>query len=201
VRNKTEGWKSLGGILLCFTGSYIAFLLTSLTLARGRGIVCRSWRIFQEVRHSVFRHSQMLMKARRAIQISWLGFAYPCLLMAYIGQAAHISVHPSAYSNPFFNSVPPGMFWPSLIVSILAAIVASQALITSTFQLLFQLVNMSYFPPIKMVNTSVKYHSQIYIPFANWLMMIGTIVVTAVFKDVHNCHTAKRRMLIYITDH
>jgi KUP system potassium uptake protein len=119
----------------------------------------------------------------RAIQLSWLGFAFPCLLMAYIGQAAHISVFPEAYSNPFFNSVPPGCLWPALIISILAAIVASQALITSTFQLLFQVVNMSYFPPIKMINTSTKYHSQIYIPVANWLMMIGTIVVTAVFKN------------------
>jgi KUP system potassium uptake protein len=104
--------------------------------------------------------------------------------MAYIGQAAHISVRPEAYRNPFFESVPPGMFYPALIVSILAAVVASQALITSAFQLLFQIVNMSYFPPIKMINTSVKYHSQIYIPIANWLMMIGTIAVTAVFKNV-----------------
>jgi KUP system potassium uptake protein len=104
--------------------------------------------------------------------------------MAYIGQAAHISVHPEAYANPFFESAPPGTFYPALIISILAAIVASQALITSTFQLLFQVINMSYFPPIKVVNTSVEYHSQIYIPIANWLMMIGTIVVTAVFRDV-----------------
>jgi KUP system potassium uptake protein len=104
--------------------------------------------------------------------------------MAYIGQAAHISKNPNSYSNPFFESAPPGTFWPALIISILAAIVASQALITSTFQLLFQLVNMSYFPPIKIINTSQKYHSQIYIPMANWGMMVGTIVVTAVFKNV-----------------
>ena len=145
VRNKTEGCRSLGGILLCFTG-----------------VECFS----------------------SAIQISWLGLAYPCLLMAYIGQAAHISYRPAAYSNPFFESAPPGTFWPALIISILAAVVASQALITSTFQLLFQVVNMSYFPPIKMINTSTKHHSQIYIPMANWLMMIGAIAVTAVFKDV-----------------
>jgi KUP system potassium uptake protein len=104
--------------------------------------------------------------------------------MAYIGQAAFIAQKPSAYSNPFFNAVPPGMFWPSQIVAILASIVASQALITSTFQLLFQVVNMSYFPPIKIVNTSHKYHSQIFIPLANWSMMVGTIIVTAVFKNV-----------------
>lgn len=70
----------------------------------------------------------------RAIQISWLSYCYPALLLAYIGQAAFISVHPEAYSNPFFNSVPPGLLYPSLVVAVLAAIVASQAMITACFQ-------------------------------------------------------------------
>jgi KUP system potassium uptake protein len=72
--------------------------------------------------------------SRRAIQLSWLCYTFPCLLLAYIGQAAYISRHPGAYENPFFNAVPPGMLYPSLIVAVLAAIVASQAIITATFQ-------------------------------------------------------------------
>ncbi len=72
--------------------------------------------------------------SRRAIQLSWLCYTFPCLLLAYIGQAAYISDNPEAYDNPFFNSVPPGMLYPSLVVAILAAIVASQAIITATFQ-------------------------------------------------------------------
>ena len=70
----------------------------------------------------------------RAIQISWLCYTFPCLLLAYIGQAAYISVHPAAYSNPFYNAAPPGMLYPSLVIAILAAVVASQAIITATFQ-------------------------------------------------------------------
>ena len=70
----------------------------------------------------------------RAVQLSWLCYTFPCLLLAYLGQAAYISENPEAYSNPFFNSVPPGMFYPSLVVAVLAAIVASQAIITATFQ-------------------------------------------------------------------
>lgn len=54
--------------------------------------------------------------------------------MQYIGQAAYISQNKGAYSNPFFGSVPPGMFYPSLVIAILAAIVASQTMITATFQ-------------------------------------------------------------------
>lgn len=77
--------------------------------------------------------------SRRAIQLSWLCYTFPCLLLAYIGQTAYISVHPAAYSNPFFLSVPPGMLYPSLIVAVLAAIVASQAIITATFQVQLRL--------------------------------------------------------------
>ena len=72
--------------------------------------------------------------SRRAVQLSWLCYAFPCLLLAYIGQAAYISVHPEAYSNPFFNAAPPGTIYPALVIAILAAIVASQAIITATFQ-------------------------------------------------------------------
>ena len=123
-------------------------------------------------------------KYRRAVRISWLGFSYPCLLIAYIGQAAYISSNPGSQSNPFFNSVPPHMFYPALVIAILAAIVASQAMITSTFQLLSQVMNTSYFPHINMIYTSDKFHGQVYIPIANWLMMIGTVIVTAVYSNV-----------------
>ena len=103
VRNKTEGWRSLGGVLLAFTGVEALF-------------------------------ADLGAFTRRAVQLSWLCFAFPCLLLAYIGQAAYISRNLGSYSNPFFNSVPPGMFYPSLVVAILAAIVASQTMITATFQ-------------------------------------------------------------------
>lgn len=81
MRNKEEGWKSLGGLLLAFTGVEALF-------------------------------ADLGAFSKRAVQISWLGFTYPCLLLAYIGQAAYISqdATQTAYTNPFFNSVPPGTF-------------------------------------------------------------------------------------------
>jgi KUP system potassium uptake protein len=103
IRNKYEGWRSLGGILLCFTGVEALF-------------------------------ADIGAFSRQAVQISWLGYAYPCLLLAYTGQAAFISENPDAYSNPFYNCVPNGWLYPSLVIAILAAVVASQAMITATFQ-------------------------------------------------------------------
>jgi KUP system potassium uptake protein len=154
-RNKTAGWQSLGGLLLAFTG------VEALFADLGAFNKC-------------------------AIQLSWLCFAYPCLLLAYIGQAAYISQDATglAYTNPFFNTVPPGTFYFSLVIAILAAIIASQAMITGSFQLLSQVMNMSYFPHIKRVHTSKRFHGQVYMPLANWLLMTGTVIVTAVYNNV-----------------
>jgi KUP system potassium uptake protein len=103
IRNKYEGWRSLGGVLLCFTGVEALF-------------------------------ADIGAFTRRAVQVSWLCYTFPCLLLAYCGQAAHISENPGAFKNPFYNSVPKGWLIPSLVVALCAAIVASQAMITATFQ-------------------------------------------------------------------
>ncbi|THY76394.1 putative potassium transporter [Aureobasidium pullulans] len=168
MRLKEEGWQSLGGILLCFTGVEALF-------------------------------ADLGAFSKRAVQISWLCLTFPCLLLAYIGQAAYISRTPSAYANPFFETVPPGMFYPSLVLSILAAIVASQALITSTFQLLIQLMHSSYFPQIKATYTSTKFHGQVYIPLANWIMMVGTVIVTAVYSNTTKLGHAYGVCVILVT--
>ena len=155
IRNGHDGWRSLGGLLLAFTGIEALF-------------------------------ADLGAFSKRAIQISWLCFVYPCLLVAYIGQAAYISTDKTqtAYTNPFFKTLPPGSLYFGLIIAILAAIVASQAMITSTFQLLSQIMRLSYFPHIKVAHTSTKFHEQVYMPFANWLLMIGTVIVTAVYNNV-----------------
>ncbi|KIW94967.1 potassium uptake protein [Cladophialophora bantiana CBS 173.52] len=134
-----------------------------------------------------------------AVRLSWLYFAYPCLLLSYIGQAAYLSDIPDAYNNPFFKTVPPGCVWPSLIIAILAAIVASQATITATFQLLTQIMKLSYFPQLKVVHVSKIFYGQIYMPIANWLLMTGTIVVTAAYTNTTNLGHAYGVCVILVT--
>ncbi|KAK3329906.1 potassium transporter hak-1 [Apodospora peruviana] len=135
----------------------------------------------------------------RAIQLSWMCYTYPCLLLAYIGQAAFISVHSDAYSNPFFNSVPPGMLYPSLVVAVLAAIVASQAIITATFQLISQIMKLSYCPQVKVVHTSRLFHGQLYVPFLNWLLMGGAILVTVIYSDTTRLGNAYGVCVMFVT--
>ncbi|KAF2844168.1 potassium transporter [Plenodomus tracheiphilus IPT5] len=168
IRNKHHGWRSLGGILLSFTGVEALF-------------------------------ADIGAFSRHAIQLSWLGYAYPCLLMAYSGQAAYISEHPDAYSNPFYNAVPPGWLIFSLIIAIAAAIVASQAMITATFQLLAQIMKLSYFPQIKVVHTSTEYHGQLYVPSVNWLLMIGTVLVAAIYNNTTSLGNAYGVCVMFVT--
>jgi KUP system potassium uptake protein len=168
IRNKTDGWRMLGGILLAFTGVEALF-------------------------------ADLGAFSRRAIQLSWLCYAFPCLLLAYSGQAAHISVHPGAYENPFFKSVPPGMLYPSLVIAILAAIVASQAIITATFQLMAQVMKLSYFPQIKVVHTSKKFHGQLYVPLLNWLLMLGTVLVAAIYNNTTSLGNAYGVCVMFVT--
>ncbi|KAI1500058.1 potassium uptake protein [Biscogniauxia marginata] len=134
-----------------------------------------------------------------AIQISWLSWCYPCLLLAYVGQAAYISIHPEAYENPFYNCVPPGMLYPSLVVAVLAAIVASQAMITAVFQLVSQLMKLSYCPQVKIVHTSTKFHGQLYVPFLNWILMLGTILVTCVYSNTTRLGNAYGVCVMFVT--
>jgi KUP system potassium uptake protein len=74
-------------------------------------------------------------------------------------------------------------FWFSFILAILAAIVASQAMISGCFSILSQAMSLSNFPQLQVIHTSEKFHGQIYIPTANWLLMIGTVIITAAFPN------------------
>ncbi|KAF2722409.1 potassium transporter [Polychaeton citri CBS 116435] len=168
ARNKEQGWRSLGGVLLAFTGVEALF-------------------------------ADLGAFSMRAIQISWLCYTYPCLILAYVGQAAYIARNEGAYSNPFFNSVPPGMLIPSLIIALLAAIVASQAIITATFQLLAQIMKLSYFPQIKVVHTSKIFHGQLYVPLVNWLLMVGTVLVAAIYNNTTSLGNAYGVCVMFVT--
>ncbi|KAH6671701.1 potassium transporter-domain-containing protein [Halenospora varia] len=167
-RNKTVAWRSLGGVLLAFTGVEALF-------------------------------ADLGAFSRRAIQLSWFCYAFPSLLLAYIGQAAYISIHPSAYENPFYDAVPPGMLYPSLVVAILAAIVASQAIITATFQLMAQVMKLSYFPQIKVVHTSQIFHGQLYVPIVNWLLMIGSVLAAAIAQNTTTLGNAYGVCVMFVT--
>ncbi|KAF5347446.1 hypothetical protein D9756_011104 [Leucocoprinus leucothites] len=123
-----------------------------------------------------------------SIQLSFGAFAYPALILAYLGQGARlIQDGPSVIANVFYLTIPGKangpLFWILYVFAILATLIASQAMITATFSLVQQLVNMKSLPPFRLVHTSEKIQGQVYIPAVNWTLMVGTIIIVVAFKD------------------
>ncbi|XP_020576701.1 probable potassium transporter 11 [Phalaenopsis equestris] len=118
-----------------------------------------------------------------AIQIAFTLVVFPCLLLAYSGQAAYIMQHQDHVFDAFYRSIPGSMYWPMFIVATAAAIIASQATISATFSIIKQALALGCFPRVKVVHTSRKFLGQIYIPDINWILLVLCIAVTAGFKN------------------
>jgi KUP system potassium uptake protein len=119
---------------------------------------------------------------RRSIGLAWYGVALPALALNYFGQGAYALAHPGAADNPFFALAPAGPTRAFLTgLSILAAIIASQALISGAFSLTRQAIQLGYFPRLTIKYTNVDHSGQIYLPFVNWVLAIGCVITVALF--------------------
>jgi KUP system potassium uptake protein len=119
---------------------------------------------------------------RRAITVAWYGVAFPGLILNYFGQGAFLLLHPKSEENPFFAMAPEGLARAALTgISIVAAIIASQALISGAYSLSRQAIQLGYFPRLKINHTSAGHSGQIYVPLVNMLLAIGCILTVILF--------------------
>jgi KUP system potassium uptake protein len=98
-------------------------------------------------------------------------------LLNYFGQGAIILANPSAIENPFYLLAPSWWLVPQIVISTLAAIVASQALISGAFSLTQQAVQLGYSPRVTIVHTSKSEAGQIYVPEVNVALAVGTLLL------------------------
>ena len=120
---------------------------------------------------------------KRPIRLAWLMLVFPCLLVNYFGQGAALISHPAARANPFYFLAPGALQIPLLILATMAAIIASQAMVSGAFSLTQQSVQLGYTPRVTIVHTSSSQSGQIYIPEINTLMAIGTMLVVVGFQS------------------
>lgn len=119
---------------------------------------------------------------RPAIVRAWYFIVFPGLLLNYFGQGAYVISHPLDTTNPFFALAPDGPLRVALVaLSIMAAIIASQALISGTFSLTRQAIQLGYFPRLKILHTNAEHEGQIYVPLMNFLLAAGSIAVVIGF--------------------
>ena len=117
------------------------------------------------------------------IRRAFVAVVLPALLFNYFGQGALLLRDPTAVNNPFYLLAPSWFLVPLLIIATLAAIVASQALISGAFSLARQSIQLGYLPRMTIVQTSHEEYGQIYIPQINVALMIGTVCIVLGFKS------------------
>ena len=118
---------------------------------------------------------------RNPIMTTWYGIVLPALLLNYAGQTAFLLDHPIPGGNPFFELAPDWAIFPLVLLATVATIIASQAIITGSFSLTRQAMQLGWFPGLRIRQTSDEEYGQIYVPFVNWTMMLFTIALTVGF--------------------
>jgi len=118
---------------------------------------------------------------RNPIRTTWYGIVLPALLINYAGQTALLLDHPLIGGNPFFKLAPGWAIFPLVVLATVSTIIASQAIITGSFSLTRQAMQLGWFPGLRIRQTSTEEYGQIYVPFVNWTMMLLTIALTVGF--------------------
>ncbi|VAI72901.1 unnamed protein product [Triticum turgidum subsp. durum] len=169
-KTQRGGWMSLGGILLCVTGSEA---------------------MYADLGH--FSQSSIKIAFTSlvypALILAYMGQA------AYISRHHNFE---NINHIGFYVSVPEKIRWPVLVIAILAAVIGSQAVITGTFSIIKQCCSLSCFPKVKIVHTSSTVHGQIYIPEINWILMILCLAVTIGFRDTKHLTNAQGLAIITV---
>jgi KUP system potassium uptake protein len=159
-RNGREGWLMLGGVVLCITGAEAMYADLGHFTRRSVSVSAEVQQLADRAdRLHVYTcnvpHSSVLLMQPTStclkhqgrdllcflhclLQLGFIAFVYPTLMITYWGQGAHLLNHPADAQKVFWRALPRHMFWPMFISAVLAAIVASQALITGAFSIMRQ---------------------------------------------------------------
>ena len=127
---------------------------------------------------------------KKPIRMAWFGLVLPALFINYLGQGALVLDTPEAASNPFYRLAPSWALYPLVALATAAAVIASQALISGSFSLTMQAVQLGYMPRVAIEHTSSSARGQIYIPWVNWGLMIACIGLVLGFRSSDNLASA-----------
>ena len=124
------------------------------------------------------------------IQIDWFALVAPSLLLNYFGQGALLLRSPAAAHNPFYRLAPEWALYPLVLLAAMATVIASQAVISGVFSLTRQAVQLGFLPRVEIIHTSSREIGQIYVPGANWGLMVVTIALVIAFESSTNLAAA-----------
>ncbi len=120
---------------------------------------------------------------RRPIQVAWLFIVLPSLALNYLGQGALVFANPKTVQNPFFLMFPDWALIPVVVLATVATVIASQAVITGAYSLTSQAIQLGLLPRFEVRHTSASQAGQIYMPRVNGLLLIGVLLLVAMFRS------------------
>lgn len=148
----------------------------------------RGWKVFTAIGAIVLAltgaealYADMGHFGRKSIQLAWMSLVLPALALNYMGQGALLLSDPTAIENPFYRLFPQVLLWPALLMATLAAIIASQAVISGAYSMTRQAIQLGFLPRMSVLHTSARQSGQIYMPAVNWMLLIGVIAVVLGF--------------------
>ncbi len=118
---------------------------------------------------------------KKPIRLAWFTVAFPALALNYLGQGAVLINNPEAVSNPFYNQLGSWSVYPLVLLSTMAAVIASQATISGTFSMTKQAIALGLLPRMRVLHTSASEIGQIYIPAVNWLQLVVVLIAVVSF--------------------
>ena len=127
---------------------------------------------------------------RQPIKLAWFIVAFPSLVLNYYGQGALLLLDPKNIENPFYLMAPSWLLVPLILLSTIATIIASQAVITGAYSISRQALQLGFLPRMHGEHTSENQEGQIYLPRINWLLMIAVMSLVLAFKSSTNLASA-----------
>jgi KUP system potassium uptake protein len=120
---------------------------------------------------------------RDPIRAAWLIVVLPALAINYLGQGALVLANPKSVENPFFLLFPDWVLLPVVLLATAATVIASQAVITGAYSLTRQAIQLGLLPRLEIRHTSEALFGQIYMPRVNTLLLIGVLLLVALFRS------------------
>jgi KUP system potassium uptake protein len=119
---------------------------------------------------------------RKPIQTAWFGLVLPALLLNYFGQGAKVLADPAAIENPFYRLVPEALLLPMVVLATAATVIASQAVITGAYSLVYQAIHLGFLPRLAILHTSASQAGQIYIPRVTGALLVGVLLLVGLLR-------------------
>ena len=120
---------------------------------------------------------------KKPIRAAWFIITFPALALNYLGQGALLIAQPDAIANPFYNQLGSWSIYPLVLLSTMAAVIASQATISGTFSMTKQAIALGLLPRMRVTHTSEHEIGQIYIPAVNWLQLVVVLIAVLHFQS------------------